>query len=412
MEIKTKGVSSFAGDGLGFISMYKKAGILDKIRNQLATDVWNERMVLRPELRKNIIETIEKVTPLSNVEGAWIIGSITGYQYTETSDVDVNVSVFNFSQDLREKAKKLSGVMTHSGRHPVNLFLKETSGTFPTWQDSFFGVYDVINNDWVNLPPSRDIFRDPDAEFKLEILYARKIAQDFNERVDRLKNLIRSIHRYKRMEWSLPALARPELVKRRAVIKDQLTKLVDMVHALEDDRKFVYQWGWGIPRKDFRNIVYKVLEHGRYGNLFLILEKIPLSEEFGSDDMLRKEASRADSLLSRAVKHFSQGKSDVIPSFGEYRELKSQEYAESIRKPSRTATAVGLGVGGVLGLLATKKKAPWRTALRNVSSGVVLGATLGHGIASRAKVIAARRMIDSNKDLETYNNILQNQLTS
>lgn len=393
-------------------NMDKKAGILDEVRDQLAIDVWNERMVLRPELRQNIIDAIKAVTPLSNVEGAWIIGSITGYKYTESSDIDINVSVYEFSPALREKAKKASGILTHSGRHPVNLFIKETSGKRPTWQDAFFGVYDVINNDWINLPPKREIYRDPNVEFKLEILYARKIAQDFNDRVEKLKELLGSLHRYKRMAWSIPTLARPELNRRRALVKLHVKKLIEMAHALEDERKFAYRWGWGIPRKDFRNIVYKVIEHGPYGKLFLLLEKVPLEEEFGSEDMLKKEANNADKLLEQAVKRYKKGKSDIVPTFGEYQALKMQERASVISKPNRPSIMAGGGLGAAIGLLATKKKAPWRIAARNVASGTLLGATLGHGVSSRAKVLAAKNMLRSDKDVRSYNEILRRHLST
>ena len=387
--------------------MQKKAGILDPVQQNLCNEVWDERMVLRPELRKDILSIVDKVTKKCNLEGVWILGSITGHKYTDTSDIDVNVSVYEFDNSLRELANNVSGPTTNSGRHPVNLHIKQSSGTRPNWQDSYFGVYDVINNDWESLPPKREIYRDPEVEFKLEVLLARKIAEDFNNKVDKFKEQLADIGKLKRMHYTIPATLQYAMKTKRAHLKKQLTELVELAHSFEDERKFEYQWGWGVPRKSFRNILYKVLEHGRYGKLFLLLEKVPLENEFGSEDMIRKEASSADAMLSKAIELYRKGGSSIVPTFSEYYQLKQQERAKAISKPvSSTTLAVSGGVGAVAGLRLTKKKAPFFRMLRNVGASAAIASATAYGIDSIRKARTAKKMVYPQADYMKYNKII------
>lgn len=248
----------------------------------MSVDVWTDRMSMRPELRKDILDRIKKITPISNVAGVWLLGSITGYQYNETSDIDVNILVYNYNDTLKILGRKESGITTNSGRHPVNLFIRELGDTVPTWQDSYYGVYNILKDDWETLPPNKELYRDPEVEYNLELLSAKRLADTFNREIIKLRKLLLIISKLKKEKS-------PLLDNYRILLNEQVSNLISMTHSFEDDRKFAYQWGWGVPRKDFRNIVYKLIEHGPYGNLFLLLEKVPMENEFGSEDMLRTE---------------------------------------------------------------------------------------------------------------------------
>jgi len=261
----------------------KLAGVLDPVQKNLAVDVWDEKQKLRPELKDQIMRHIANIIPRQDIMGVYILGSITGYKYTETSDIDVNIFARNYDPSMREKANQVNGFHSYGGRHPVNLFISEYKDKLPNWQDAVFGVYNVLKNDWEMIPPGRENFRDPQLEFKMEIDLASSIARQFTDKVEKVKTDVHSLNKLKKFKWAIPGLSNWYYKKKRNKIKDQLTDLAVMAQGLEDDRKFEYAWGWGTPRKNFRNIVYKLIEHGPHGELFLKLEKIDLPNQFGDE---------------------------------------------------------------------------------------------------------------------------------
>ena len=51
-------------------------------------------------------------------------------------------------------------------------------------------------------------------------------------------------------------------------------RLLSLAVSIDEDRKLEYYLGWGTPRRNFRNIVYKLIEYGPHGRLFEYLKEI------------------------------------------------------------------------------------------------------------------------------------------
>ena len=66
--------------------------------------------------------------------------------------------------------------------------------------------------------------------------------------------------------------------KKEAEVMEDLEELKEFTKRLEDDRHFVYEKGWGVPRTNFRNIMYKYIEHGPYGKFFEELKSLNKNE--------------------------------------------------------------------------------------------------------------------------------------
>jgi hypothetical protein len=62
-------------------------------------------------------------------------------------------------------------------------------------------------------------------------------------------------------------------------VKDDLTDLISQAKSIKSDRKDAYRLGFGIPRESFKNIVFKMIEHGIHGNLFEQLKTIKDDED-------------------------------------------------------------------------------------------------------------------------------------
>tara|TARA_Y100000592_G_C5440680_1_gene303215 strand:+ start:538 stop:939 length:402 start_codon:yes stop_codon:yes gene_type:complete len=132
--------------------MNKLAGLLDNPRKTLPEDIWDlEKMDMRPKIRDHILRKLSSFMPYEIIKEIFVIGSITGYKYKDTSDIDVNVKV----DATKEKVKELGQIADmHNGelavgtRHPINFHVEKfhKKSTPESWQDYKFGNYDLIKN--------------------------------------------------------------------------------------------------------------------------------------------------------------------------------------------------------------------------------------------------------------------------
>jgi len=175
-----------------------------------------------------------------------VLGSITGYKYKSTSDVDINVKVTGKENAAKYHAHQdtLNGQLVSGTKHPINFFIQEHDDEHKSvWQDSHFGVYDVLNNKWLSPPPNREDVRDPEDQYPLELLIGQMMARNYKRKAD-------------------------DYLDDKDETGDDLEQLQSASETAKLDRKLQYSKGWGIPRKSFRNILYKLLEHSKYGDLF------------------------------------------------------------------------------------------------------------------------------------------------
>ena len=131
----------------------KIAGLLDAPKDTLAWDIWsdvNGTYKLRPPVRNYILSKLYNVVPKSLVAKVYIIGSITGYKYRDTSDIDVNVYL---RADVSKEEVKLYHVkmrvhnetLAPGTKHPVNFYISYYVSDNP-FSYSAYGVYSVIDN--------------------------------------------------------------------------------------------------------------------------------------------------------------------------------------------------------------------------------------------------------------------------
>ena len=57
-------------------------------------------------------------------------------------------------------------------------------------------------------------------------------------------------------------------------IDEDIQDLIDQAKSIKKNRQREYKQGFGVPRRSFNNIVYKLIEHGQYGELFEALKSI------------------------------------------------------------------------------------------------------------------------------------------
>jgi hypothetical protein len=256
-----------AGTQLGLFD--KLAGILDSVKDTLANGIWfenSEGYRLRPPVKSYLVFTARKIVPLELVDKIFIIGSITGHKYKETSDVDVNVYLKKevSKEDVKKyhvQARAFNEKPAPGTKHPVNFYISDFKETAP-FKWAKFGVYSVLNDTWINQPTPKEELLDPNVEFHKELNTAKIFTRNFARMADEYaKDLID----YKAL-MSNDAAERALKSKQNELALD-LQRLIDEEQRLHNDREFVYGKGWGVPRTSFRNLLYKLIEHNQYGSV-------------------------------------------------------------------------------------------------------------------------------------------------
>lgn len=271
-RIKRKGSKKgkqFTSHGEASGQGYKQAGLLDSIKDTLAEGIWYESpggYTLRPQIKSHMIADLRKFLPLELVDKIFILGSITGYKYKDTSDVDVNVYLKENTtkEDVKlyhAKARSFNEKNAPGTEHPINYYISDHKKTEP-FKWAKFGVYSVLDDLWINEPTPKTELLEPEVEFQKELntagIFSRNFARLVNEYA---KDLVD----YKAL-LSVPDSER-HLESKQKELELDLQRLIDEEKRLHDNREFVYSKGWGVPRKSFRNLLYKLIEHNQYGTV-------------------------------------------------------------------------------------------------------------------------------------------------
>jgi len=255
---------------------FKTSGVLDTPKKTLAPGIWGPGGNIHDRVRDQILETLfRNLIPKDKVLKVLIMGSITGYKYNDLSDVDVNVEIIDptdITPALHARRKKLNGRLILGTNHPVNYFL-----SLPTMASSFkdrqFGVYNLTNSTWLSAPRTQKNLRDPNIQYNLEMIVGRLIAKQFATLVEQYREDYTTLM-YMRDHTDGTMSSQIEVARKLRETLESFKDLWDMVHRIDKSRKFVYSRGWGTPRYSFRNITFKTLEHGPYGDVFQKIEKI------------------------------------------------------------------------------------------------------------------------------------------
>jgi len=249
-------------------------GLLRKRHDTLVPDIFDidrKPPIMHEDIRIQILQLAEKAKPIgSDIKAVLVLGSIVGYSYTLSSDLDISlfVSPYDPSMGKTHGAKAVNGTFAKGTKHQINFFINEWR---PTTMESLsgidFGVYDILNREWVKESDEPMGDRDPMEYFKTDLYSASMVERAFNRIADD----------YVRV---LDAIASPvgynlrTLEAQKAMLYKQLLAITDKV---DKGRKFLYLSGWGIPRYSDENLTFKLLDHGKHEALFSEL-KDKLSE--------------------------------------------------------------------------------------------------------------------------------------
>jgi len=225
--------------------------LFDPPRPYLEPALWTPDHILLPEAKRHILQLLEKIFPVSNATSVTLIGSTVGHQYTETSDVDVNVMArpgfeFDAWHPIFKKFNEMSHYLPNT-QHPINFFFQPHMKGTSDWSNSL-GAYNILTDTWEKKPIPFDKIEDPFAKFEREINYARVLLSMIDSEVMLINEA--------KKRFDLDDVQRREL------------ELAILFKGIEDNRKTAYKYGTGTPALQEANIIYKFIEDSPHAELF------------------------------------------------------------------------------------------------------------------------------------------------
>jgi len=131
--------------------------ILDSVKDKLSPDLWATDSKLKPSAKSFIVSRLKswlKTVSSKEIQHLFLLGSMSGYQYSPDADVDVNF-VIDISDDrLKELSKILpNGHNLPGTQHPVNYYI--SNKVKEEWKKSG-PVYDILKERWISKPSKKD----------------------------------------------------------------------------------------------------------------------------------------------------------------------------------------------------------------------------------------------------------------
>jgi len=224
--------------------------LFDTPRPFLNPVIWTIERTIKPEVKAFIFKTLEQVFPLSKVYSTTFIGSNVGYQYSDTSDIDVNVIARK--GELFEKWHKVFKHFNNQlnylpgTEHSIHFFFQEFTQD-EDWSNSL-GAFNLFTETWTKQPIPFSELGDPALRYEREIAYGRILLSMIETQVTRAKE----------------AMARGDKDTAQRIY----TELAILFKQIEDNRKTAYRYGTGTPALQEHNIIYKLIEGSVYQDLF------------------------------------------------------------------------------------------------------------------------------------------------
>jgi len=250
---------------------------LDPIHKNLNLKIFDSNKKMLPTSRKQILDGFynwfEQMGYEKNqIKNMTMIGSNTGYQYTTTSDVDVNI-ITSLSDDELDKIYKLlpNGNLIKGTQNPINYYLAQDMSNV----EKADAAYDLLKNEW---------YKKPDIEkVKIPYYYVLQIARFFMDGIEL------QISQYNRDKYELEMykneLEDEDLEIEKDDIKEMIARKETEIIADLDSLEVVLQLAKSFRQEAFEpdyeprflinitskspnfsinNIVYKILDRFKY----------------------------------------------------------------------------------------------------------------------------------------------------
>lgn len=260
--------------------------VLDPVNKTLNKELFiDDKEIIKEKVKNFIIDNFlrwfEKMGfKKERVKAFYIIGSSIGYQYTDTSDIDVTADT-----DLKEEEiDKLKNILPNNNlllntKHPVNYYLKTLKET----EKDADVIYNLSKDIWIKKSKKEKI--EVSASYMLEITkFFMSGIQDRLAELERDKIELEIFKNYSPEKIEISQKEIDQLISNKETeIKADLDALYIAYHIIRGFRKEAFKDGEPFevlidinmknPNYSVNNLVYKTLE--KYG----YLEKLEKAKE-------------------------------------------------------------------------------------------------------------------------------------
>lgn len=131
---------------------YLQESVFDPINDKRSDVVFGKDEKMKPSIREYILKIFNEWKDNHevkfNVKSMYMIGSMTGFQYHSTSDIDINVITDANDKDIWKLRRTLpSGNTVEGTSHPINFWVGERGYVYEEKRAE--NIYDILEDKWI-----------------------------------------------------------------------------------------------------------------------------------------------------------------------------------------------------------------------------------------------------------------------
>ncbi len=307
----------------------KLASILDYPKPGLDPTIWDPSGNMNSTARDRIVEKLvgflatQGISDISTiVEKIYIIGSLTSYQYTSQSDLDIHVHLHidgltsylgledvEMAVEIADKSwrRQLNvdeAEMVPGSNHPMEFYFEMPGHTTSLPND---GIYSLLDENWEKDPRTVDADFDVAEIYPEVLIFAQEIVTSFDVSLGRIRRELQDIELLQetisQFTTDHKRIFTDKLQQKIDTINEDIVNIVDQGQDVVDKRHIEYDI------MSPGNLHFKYLQRHGYIWLFKQLEKVLSDEddiiEFDEEDVDQvKEVINDFDIASYRVKDF------------------------------------------------------------------------------------------------------------
>lgn len=258
--------------------------ILDPVQKTRCRDIFNEDDIMHPKVKNEIknrfylwYKQLNSDKKIFDIVGFKMIGSSSGFQYTDSSDIDVQVIIKMHANHDFSETKKLISILPNNNNlpgtlHPINYYFVDEKD--PTKLEYVENLYNLDTKEWEKKADKLNM--------TIPLDYIREISRFFTDgfdlaigRYDRDKQYLIDAFKLDPEKQEISEKEKNEVIEKRLtqfqVDIDSLRLCVKLAHGLNADAysdktpfKIAINYNNDDPRYSVQNIIYKGLDKFDY----------------------------------------------------------------------------------------------------------------------------------------------------
>lgn len=251
--------------------MIYRESVLDAPKDELNPNIW-ENNKLKANVKKQIFDIIKEYLNGYEIVQILLIGSNTGYQYNDETDVDIHIQVNDVSADeLNDIYDGIPQVNVEGTDNPLQFYIHS--------DDEFGGksgkgsYYDLMNDEWIEEP----VKENESIPYTYIIEIAKTFMSGFDNRMMEYDSDVMEQQLYKDYVGSITdEKEKQKVVSRIEFLDDEIKADLDAIYTLytmlyeyrrtgyDTESNYDYLIVSGMGNKAIQNMVYKILEKFGY----------------------------------------------------------------------------------------------------------------------------------------------------